>query len=193
MTRPGVRFTMESSHRQARLRRGLRPPGSLSKAEDRNVPELTPAQQLQEFADEIFEVTKSAWTAQSQAKTKGHVEVTETEFLALDILARAGRSLHVGEIQREIGILPAQMSRVIRSLENKGDKPLVKCQINAEDKRKIDVELTPAGREAHQTYRQWKLGSIQKMLLTLSETDRSELVRILRLIRSEASKSLQNK
>ncbi len=113
------------------------------------MPELTQAQQLQEFANEIFEVSKKSWEIQSRAKTKGHVEITETEFLALDVLVRASRSLHVGEIQRELGILPAQLSRVIRSLEHKGEKPLVKCQINPEDKRKIDVELTAVGRETH--------------------------------------------
>lgn len=157
------------------------------------MPDLTQAQQLQEFADEIFEVSKTSWAIQSRAKTKGHVEITETEFLALDGLVRASRSLHVGEIQRELGILPAQMSRVIRSLEHKGEKPLVKCQINPEDKRKIDVELTAVGRETHRAYRQWKLGTIHEMLLTLSEQDRSELVRILRLIRAGASKALHDK
>jgi len=121
------------------------------------------------------------------------VEITETEFLALDVLVRASRSLHVGEIQRELGILPAQMSRVIRSLEHKGEKPLVKCQINPEDKRKIDVELTAVGKETHRAYRQWKLGTIQEMMLTLSEQDRNELVRILRLIRAGASKAFHDK
>ncbi len=147
------------------------------------MPVLQQAQQLQEFANEIFELSKDVWAAQSRAKGKEQTEITETEFLALDILWRATGSLTVGEIQRQIGILPAQMSRVIRSLESKGHMPLISCRINPDDKRKIDVELTPAGRAAHQSYRQTKLGSIEKMLLTLSEHDRQEFMRILRLFR----------
>jgi DNA-binding MarR family transcriptional regulator len=147
------------------------------------MPEFQQAEQLQAFADEIFELSKESWLAQGRRKGKMHPEITETEFLALDILAKAAQAKTVGEIQREIGVLPAQMSRVIRSLESKGVKPLVQCRINAQDKRRIDVELTPAGREAHRSYREIKLGTIQKSLETLSERDRSEFMRILRLIR----------
>jgi len=153
------------------------------------VPEFTQAEQLKAFADEIFEVSTAAWKAQSRKREKLEPELSETEFLALDILAKADRPYTVGEIQREIGILPAQMSRVIRSLETKGPKPLVSCKINPTDKRKVDVELTEAGREAHQTYRQIKLGSIQQMLETLCERDRNEFMRILRLMRQNVHKS----
>jgi len=147
------------------------------------MPEYQQAEQLQAFADEVFDLSKESWLAQGRRKGKMHPEITETEFLALDILAKAAQAKTVGEIQREIGVLPAQMSRVIRSLESKGVKPLVQCRINAQDKRRIDVELTPAGREAHRSYREIKLGTIQKSLETLSERDRSEFMRILRLIR----------
>ena len=157
------------------------------------MPHLKQAQQLQEFVNEVFEVSKDAWAAQSRAKEKGHTELTETEFLALDILAQSEEPLTVGEIQRQIGVLPAQMSRVIRSLESKAGKPLVACNINAEDKRKIDVELTPAGNAAYQAYRQMKLGSIQKSLESLSEHDRSEFVRILRQIRENIRKAFPKK
>jgi len=153
------------------------------------MPQLQQAQQLQEFVNEVFEAAKDSWVAQTRAKTKGHTELTETEFLALDILAQSEQTLTVGEIQKQIGVLPAQMSRVIRSLENKGEKSLVACNINAEDKRKIDVELTPAGRNAHQAYRQMKLGSIQQSLENLSEHDLSEFMRILRRIRENVRKA----
>ena len=118
-------------------------------AEGTTVPEFQQAEQLQAFADEVFDLSKESWIAQSRGKTKKHPDLTETEFLTLDVLARAARSYTVGEIQREIGVLPAQMSRIIRSLEKKGGKSLVQCRINPDDKRKIDVDLSPAGREAH--------------------------------------------
>ncbi|MBP7935126.1 MAG: MarR family transcriptional regulator [Phycisphaerae bacterium] len=154
------------------------------------MPEYQQAQQVQEFTNEIFEISKASWTAQNRRRGKTQHELTEAEFLALDILAKAGRSLNVGEIQREIGVLPAQMSRIIRALESKGDKPLVTCRINPGDKRKIDVELSPAGVEAHHAYRQVKLGTIQQMLEGLDEKDRNELMRLLRIVRQNIRKSL---
>jgi len=148
------------------------------------VPQFQQAEQLQEFADEIFDLSRETWLAQTRAKSKKHPDLTETEFLTLDLLAKAtGRTYTVGEIQREIGVLPAQMSRIIRSLEKKGAKSLVQCHINPTDKRKIDVTLTPAGREAHRLYREIKLGTIQKFLEALGEVDRAEFMRLLRLIR----------
>lgn len=153
------------------------------------MPTLQQAQQLQEFVNEIFEISKDIWAAQTRAKGKDHTELTETEFLALDILVKSEATLSVGDIQRQIGVLPAQMSRIIRSLESKSETPLVSCRINPEDKRKIDVELTASGRKAHQSYRQAKLGSTEKMLLALSERDREDLMRVLRLIRQSLRKS----
>jgi DNA-binding MarR family transcriptional regulator len=169
-------------------------PGAIADAFGRSqtVPTLQQAQQLKEFVEEVFELSKDVWAAQSKAKARGQTEITETEFLTLDLLAMSQPST-VGDLQRHIGVLPAQMSRVIRSLESKGEQPLIACRINAEDKRKVDVELTPAGVRAHQMYRQVKLGSIEKMLLGLTERDREELMRLLRMIRETTRKSLGEK
>jgi len=153
------------------------------------MPTLQQAEQLKRFAEEIFEVSKDFWAAQSRSKNRGQAEITETEFLALDILAWSDKQLTVGDIQKQIGVQPAQMSRVIRALENKTDAPLIACRINADDKRKVDVELTPAGKKAHGGYREMKLGNIGKMLLGLPEKDRAELMRILRQIREIMRKS----
>lgn len=151
------------------------------------MPTLQQDEQLKEFAEEIFELSKHIWAAQS--RSKGQTEITETEFLALDILIKANRPLTVGDIQRQIGVLPAQMSRIVRSLESKSDQPLIQCKINPSDKRKVDVELTPAGRKAHQSYRQIKLGSAEKILLGLNEEDRAEFMRILRMVRGLTHKT----
>lgn len=153
------------------------------------MPTLQPAQNLQEFCDEVFELSKDVWAVQTQSKGKEQAEVTETEFLALDHLSKASHPLTVGEIQRKIGVLPAQMSRIIRSLESKGEGPLIACAINLTDKRKIDVQLTAEGTRAHQAYREMKLGTIQRILLSLTDRDREEFMRIMRLIRSAMLKS----
>lgn len=156
------------------------------------MPSFKQAQQLQEFAQELFEMSKDIWATQNRSKTKDQTELTETEFLTLDLLTN-NQPQTVGDLQKQIGVLPAQMSRVIRSLENKGEGPLISCQINQQDKRKVDVELTEAGRQAYQAYRQFKLGSIRQLLMGLSEQDRSELIRITRLVREKAHKNIENK
>lgn len=159
------------------------------------MPTLNQAQQLKEFAEEILELSKEVWAAQSRSRGRDGAELTETEFLTLDLLAKH-QPLTVGDIQRSIGVLPAQMSRVIRSLEAKGDEPLITCRINAQDKRKVDVELSAAGQKAYQAYRKSKLGSLELMLQSLSDHDREEFMRILRLIRQhgrEVSQTIEDK
>lgn len=153
------------------------------------MPTLQQAQELQEFVDELFSISQDFWIAQSRSRGRHTTEITETEFLTLDLLIHSEGILTVGDIQRHIGVLPAQMSRVIRSLESKGDHPLITCKINQSDKRKIDVELTDAGRKAHQEYRRIKLGSMEKVLLSLSDQDRKEFMRLLRSIRDSIRKS----
>ncbi len=155
------------------------------------MPSLRQAQQLKQFVDEVFEVSKDFWAAQSASRDREtHLEITETEFLALDTLKQTESPMTVGEIQRAIGVLPAQMSRIVRSLEQKGDGALIECTINAEDKRKIDVQMTKKGVEAHENYRTIKLGSIEKMLLGLSEKDREDFMRILRQIQTNMRKAV---
>ncbi len=147
------------------------------------MPTFQQAEQLRAFAEEVFSLSKEVWAQQSRSPGREPTEITETEFLTLDILSRATETLSVGDIQRQLGVLPAQMSRIIRSLESKPDGPLVRCEINKSDKRKIDVSLTDDGIRTYQAYRQMKLASTQKLLLALSEQDRQEFMRILRLIR----------
>jgi DNA-binding MarR family transcriptional regulator len=104
-------------------------------------------------------------------------DLKEIEFLTLSILHRH-ETLIVGEIQRLLGVLPAQMSRIIRSLEMR-DRPLIACRINPQDKRKIDVALTPEGEAAFQDYQTGRVHSIAGLLSRLPEEDLDDLQRLL--------------
>lgn len=151
--------------------------------------------EVQEAAEEIFELTKMSWMARGQTPPrKGHVDLTESEFLALDCLAKAHPNpMNVGEIQRRIGVLPAQMSRVIRSLESKSGKPLVRCRINAADKRKIDVTLSEAGRKAHDEFRDARLASTMELVAQLDAADRADLMRIVQRFRTLVDRQLTSR
>jgi DNA-binding MarR family transcriptional regulator len=142
--------------------------------------------EIEDAAEEIFELTKMSWMAHGrQPRQKGQIELTESEFLALDWLIKADPNpMTVGDIQRRIHVLPAQMSRVIRSLEAKGGKPLIRCRINPQDKRKIDVTLTDSGRKAHEAFRETRLAATMDIVTHLSPSDRVELMRIFREIRN---------
>lgn len=143
---------------------------------------------LEALAEEVFELNKLSWTARAQARRQPELYISDYEFLALDVLAKQG-PMTVGELQKHVGVMPAQMSRVIRSLENKPDGPMITCAINARDKRKVDVTLTEAGRGAVGGYRTSKLATITETLTCLGPGDRDEFIRILRLIRSHLARN----
>ena len=152
----------------------------------------TPAsrKQLEQLADEVFELIKLISTARARAEATEPEELSETEFVALDILTKH-KSLTVGDIQKEIGILPAQMSRVIRSLENKSSRPMVQCSINEMDRRKVDVQLTDAGRAAHERYQAARRASSLQFLQHLRKEDRDIFMRIIRSFRKELADRLK--
>lgn len=136
---------------------------------------------LEQMAEEIFGLTVMGWR---QRVSRHHgAELSESQYLTLDTLVHAAGTLTVGEIQRGIGVLPAQMSRIIRSLESGFDKALIGCELNQTDKRKIDVKLLPEGRKAYDDFRQARLSKTVEILKHLPEEDRREFVRICGLIR----------
>jgi DNA-binding MarR family transcriptional regulator len=104
-------------------------------------------------------------------------DLKEVEFLALSILSDHGTMI-VGDIQRLLGVLPAQMSRIIRSLEDR-DRPLIACRINPQDKRKIDVHLTAPGEKALADYREHRVRGIADLLRKLPDDDLDDLASLL--------------
>ena len=100
-------------------------------------------------------------------------DLKELEFLTLKILHGHGTMI-VGDIQRLLGVLPAQMSRIIRALESR-DRPLISCRINPHDKRKIDVGLTPAGEKALLEYQGMRVRGIAELLRRLPEHDLEDI------------------
>ena len=103
--------------------------------------------------------------------------IKEMEFLTLAIL-QDRQTMIVGDIQRILGILPAQMSRIIRSLEDR-DPALIACQINHQDKRKVDVHLTPAGERVLADYEAPRVAALADLLARLSDDERLNLDHLL--------------
>ena len=145
------------------------------------MPDTKDRDELNQMAGEIFELIKLASRARARARADAPEVLAETEFLALDVLAQH-KCLTVGDVQKRIGVVPAQMSRIIRSLENKSGDAFVTCSINPDDRRKVDVRMTPKGREAHQAYRSLRLGFATEILRGLKPDDRRRFMGYLNQI-----------
>ncbi|NOX58301.1 MAG: MarR family transcriptional regulator [Planctomycetes bacterium] len=150
-------------------------------------------QQLEALSDEIFDLTNIIARARAQSRGNKDVEtLTETENITLDLLRKAP-VMTVGEIQKAVGVLPAQMSRIVRSLEDKNGAAYIECKINAKDRRMIDVSITPKGRKALEAYRKARMAMITTILSVLDHDECDEFMRILRKMRDHISKLSSNK
>ena len=135
---------------------------------------------LDEIAQDLFEVVTRVCLTAPRGRRRSE-ELKEIEYHTLSILQGRGTMI-VGDIQRLLGVLPAQMSRIIRSLENR-PLPLIACRINPQDKRKIDVHMTEAGDKALQEYRAVRVRRIAEVLQDLSEGEQENLVHLLDRVR----------
>jgi DNA-binding MarR family transcriptional regulator len=131
---------------------------------------------LDELAHHLFDVVTRFCLAVPRGRRRSG-DLKEIEFLTLSLLHKREK-LIVGDIQRQLGVLPAQMSRIIRALETR-ERPLIACQINTQDKRKIDVALTPAGRAAFQEYQAARVRTISGLLNHLAAEDLNDLQRLI--------------
>jgi DNA-binding MarR family transcriptional regulator len=137
--------------------------------------------QLALISRELFELVTHINMAALRGRRRPE-DLKELEFLTLTILQEQGTMI-VGDIQRLLGVLPAQMSRIIRALEN-GKKPLISCAINSSDKRKIDVCLTEDGEKVLLEYQNVRVARIGKLLSDLCEEDQEDLLRVLEKLNS---------
>ncbi len=131
---------------------------------------------IEDLAHRLIE-TVGQLDAPTPRARRRHGDLKEDEILTLSILHQH-ETMIVGDIQRQLGVLPAQMSRIIRSLEDRV-QPLIVCRINPQDKRKIDVALTPAGVHAHQDHQAGRVQAVAGLLSRLPEEDLDDLQRLL--------------
>jgi DNA-binding MarR family transcriptional regulator len=140
----------------------------------------TPGGALDEIALEVFELLTRLGLPSPGSRRRGS-DLKEIEFLTLALL-HDHQTMIVGDIQRLLGVLPAQMSRIIRSLEDRTE-PLVACRINPADKRKVNVGLTAHGAQALHTYQAARVGRIAEVLRDLPNDVHEDLRRLLDRIR----------
>ncbi|MDQ7094370.1 MarR family winged helix-turn-helix transcriptional regulator [Desulfosporosinus sp. PR] len=81
------------------------------------------------------------------------------------------------DISHAMGTTSARIAAVLNSLEGKG---LISRRIDAEDRRRILIDLTAAGRERVHEHHQMIMSHITKMLQYLGEDDAKEYIRIMK-------------
>jgi len=133
---------------------------------------------LDRVVEELFELTLMFWALRHRKRSEDPYDLTEPEFITLDTLMRQG-TCTVGELQRVLEVQPAQMSRIIRSLENKGESKLVRCELNADDRRRIDVSITDEGSRIHDEYRERRMKTQRELMAGLSKPELQELARMV--------------
>lgn len=139
-----------------------------------------PGSRLEEISEDLFEVvTQVCMTVPRGRRRNG--DLKEIEFQTLAILQERGTMI-VGDIQRLLGVLPAQMSRVIRALETRRGG-LISCRINPSDKRKIDVCISENGEKACHEYRAARVKRLSELLHDLTEDEQGQVIHLLDRIR----------
>jgi DNA-binding MarR family transcriptional regulator len=136
---------------------------------------------LEDVAHELFQVVTQICLATLRGRRRGG-DLKEVEFLTLSLLQDNGTMI-VGDIQKLLGVLPAQMSRVIRSLEAR-ERPLIQCRINPRDKRKIDVVMTNAGEKVLLDFQSKRVGRIVERLHNMADDDLEDMMRVLNKLHS---------
>lgn len=102
-------------------------------------------------------------------------EALRGEAFALQYIAVHDGPVLPGEISAEMNISSARIAVALNNLESKG---LITRRIDASDRRRVLVELTPEGSIVAEERKQELLRSVTTMLLALNEKDASDLVRI---------------
>jgi len=130
-------------------------------------------------AEALLELTQTLWEMQ-YAQRRNAQPLTARDFLTLSALREA--SLHVGDIGKRLRVLPAQMSRIVDRLESGFDEPLISCHIDEEDRRRIKVTLTPAGRRMLDVLRRSKLIPIRKAVNELDDQACRHLLSVIKQV-----------
>ena len=104
--------------------------------------------------------------------------VTPSQSRALNVLERHS-ALRPGELAEHLHIAPRSATEVVDDLQERG---LVERRPDPADRRATLVALTAAGAEVGEAIRAARQAEADRFFGSLSEQDRAELTRILRML-----------
>ncbi len=139
-----------------------------------------------ELASELLNNLHALHKVRPQRNTS---EVLRGEEFVLNYLSRCDDVLP-GEIGDEMNVSSARIAQTLNSLEKKG---FITRRIDVNDRRKILVSITPAGKELAVKSQAAMIESIAETLEMLGETDAKEYVRIMNKLATQTQAKNQRK
>jgi DNA-binding MarR family transcriptional regulator len=128
------------------------------------------------YVPALINTLSSKLTASASVTYRSALGVSIVEWRMLVALERSGRSLSVYELAALVGQDKGPVSRALRRLES---KRLVTVEA-AERGRRLEVTVTPAGRDLYQQSLPLAGERESRLLEGLSQTERDQLVVLLR-------------
>ena len=124
-----------------------------------------------------------------QARLWQDAEITLTQLAVLRELRRGGHS--AGRLGERVGLSPTSMTRLVDRLEARG---LVRRRRHAEDRRRVEIELEPAGETLLGALKVFKGTHLHEAIESMSGEQRGRLVAALReLVDATRSLTIQEK
>lgn len=125
-------------------------------------------------------------TMHKLGKRNGHKQINDSmhgENFVLFFISQNEGKVIPSDISNEMGITSARVAATLNGLEKKG---LIIRAIDAEDRRRILIELTDLGREQVQRQYETILNMTTNMLEYLGENDSKQLIRIMKKLGARA-------
>lgn len=101
------------------------------------------------------------------------------EYGVLRYLMYVEDKVSAGILTEQLHVVPGRMTDILNSLEGKG---FIRRHKDEEDKRRINVCITDAGRMEAQEKRSYISREYQGMFQILSKEDTEELIRLLKIV-----------
>jgi Transcriptional regulators len=123
-----------------------------------------------EFMETMHQMRKRKTQKQLNDSMKG-------ESFVLLYISRHEGNVIPSDISNEMGISSARIAATLNSLEGKG---LIVRRIDEQDRRRILIDLTEAGRNHVQDHHKMIMGITTNMFRYLGEEDAKEFIRIMK-------------
>jgi len=129
----------------------------------------------EQFHDAWDVFTASVRRARSRAANRSDSELTIAQFHLLSAL-EGGRALTVGELAAAAGVSSPSATRMLDGLERDG---FIARKPSTEDRRRISIEMTAAGKKAYAAGRKSLDAARERLYEELSPQEREQAVRLL--------------
>ena len=128
----------------------------------------------QEYLVLMQKIVSNAPFNQVQEYSRGEMMVLR--YLELKEGEDASEPVTPGDMSQALGLTTARIANVLKSLERKG---LVERVHDTEDRRRVFVTLTDAGREFTRRKTEQVVSGAEEFILHMGEEDAPELIRLL--------------